>query len=51
MSPDEKFLISGVGRTNREEYAPIYVYEIESKNYNFNLKKKLNLHFKCMQNM
>ena len=51
MSPNGKFLISGVGCTNREEYAPIYVYEIESRNYNLNftLKKKLNFHFKGVQ--
>ena len=51
MSPDGKHLVAGVGCTNREEYAPIYVYEIESRNYNlyFSLKKKLNFHFKGVQ--
>ena len=53
MSPDGKHLVTGVGCTNREEYAPIFVYEIESRNYNlnFNLKKKLNFHFKGVQNL
>ena len=51
MSPDGKHLVTGVGCTNREEYAPIFVYEIVSKNYvlQFNLKKKLNFHFKGVQ--
>ena len=51
MSPDGKYLIAGVGCTNKEEYAPIFVYEIVSKNYtlNFSLKKKLNFHFKGVQ--
>ena len=51
MSSDGKHLVAGVGCTNREEYAPIYVYEIESRNYNlfFSLKKKLNFHFKGVQ--
>jgi hypothetical protein len=33
MSPDGNNLISGVGCTNMEEYAPIFVYEIVMKNY------------------
>ena len=51
ISPDGKFLLSAVGCTNKEEYAPIFVYEIENKNngINFNFKKKLNFHFKGIQ--
>ena len=49
MSPDGKHLVAGVGYTNREEYASIYVYEIESRNYNLYFKKKLNFHFKGVQ--
>ena len=47
ITPDGKHLISSVGCTNREEYAPIYIYE--TFNLNFNLKKKLNFHFKGIQ--
>ena len=51
MSPDGKHLISGVGCTNKEEYAPIFVYQIELKKNKviFELKKKLNFHFKGVQ--
>ena len=51
MTSDGKNLIAGVGCTNREEYAPIYVYDIEILNnsMNFILKKKLNFHFKGVQ--
>ena len=47
ITPDGKHLISTVGCTNREEYAPIFIYE--TFNLNFNLKKKLNFHFKGIQ--
>ena len=49
MTPDGKHLISTVGCTNKEEYAPIFVYE--TFNSNFNLKKKLNFHFKGIQHI
>ena len=49
MTPDGKHLISTVGCTNREEYAPIFIYE--TFNLNFTLKKKLNFHFKGIQHI
>ena len=49
MTPNGKYLISAVGCTNREEYAPIFIYE--TFNLNFILKKKLNFHFKGIQNI
>ena len=49
MTLDGKYLISTVGCTNREEYAPIFIYE--TFNLNFNLKKKLNFHFKGIQHI
>ena len=49
MTPDGKHLISTVGCTNREEYAPIFIYE--TFNLDFILKKKLNFHFKGIQHI
>ena len=49
ITPDGKHLISTVGCTNREEYAPIFIYE--TFNLNFTLKKKLNFHFKGIQHI
>ena len=49
MTQDGKHLISTVGCTNREEYAPIFVYE--TFNLNFILKKTLNFHFKGIQHI
>ena len=49
MTPNGKYLISAVGCTNREEYAPIFIYE--TFNLDFVLKKKLNFHFKGIQNI
>ena len=49
MTPNGKYLISAVGSANREEYAPIFVYE--TFNLNFILKKKLNFHFKGIQHI
>jgi len=45
LSPKGNFLITGVGCINRNEYAPILIYETK----NFTLKKKLNFHFKGIQ--
>ena len=46
ISPNANYLISGIGCINKEEYAAIFVYDIKN---NFNLKKKLNFHFKGIQ--
>ena len=47
LSPNGNFLVNGVGCINREEYAPILIYET----MNFTLKKKLNFHFKGIQSI
>ncbi len=49
LAPNGKYLIGTVGCTNREEYAPILIYE--TMNLNFVLKKKLNFHFKGVQHI
>jgi WD40 repeat protein len=49
LAPNGKYLVSTVGCTNREEYAPIIIYE--TNNLNFVLKKKLNFHFKGVQHI
>ena len=49
LAPNGKYLIGTVGCTNREEYAPILIYE--TNNLNFTLKKKLNFHFKGVQHI
>ena len=49
LTSDGKYLVSAVGSTNKEEYAPIFVYE--TFNLNFVLKKKLNFHFKGIQHI
>ena len=46
ISPNANYLISGIGCINKEEYAAIFVYDIKN---DFNLKKKLNFHFKGIQ--
>ena len=47
LSNDLKFLISGVGQINKEEYASIFVYDTIS----FELVRRLNLHPKGVQNI
>ena len=49
LAPNGKYLVSTVGCTNRDEYAPIIIYE--TNNLNFVLKKKLNFHFKGVQHI
>ncbi|MCQ2816953.1 MAG: WD40 repeat domain-containing protein [archaeon] len=47
LSPDNKYLIAGVGSVNRDEYAAILPYDAET----FQLKKKLNFHFRGVQKL
>ena len=49
LTPNGKYLISTVGCSNREEFAPILIYE--TKDLAFKLKKKLNFHFKGVQHI
>jgi WD40 repeat protein len=49
LTNDGKFLIGAVGCTNREEFAPIFVYD--TRKLSFVLKKKLNFHFKGVQHI
>ena len=45
MTPDGKYLISGAGIANKDEIAPICVWDTS----NWTLKKKLNFHYKGIQ--
>jgi hypothetical protein len=45
MSPDGKYLVSGSGLANKEETAPICIWDIQT----WNLKKKLPFHYKGIQ--
>ncbi len=45
MTLDGKFLISGAGLANKDEIAPICVWDTS----NWSLKKKLNFHYKGIQ--
>lgn len=45
LSPNNKYLIAGVGCAKRDEFAAILPYETDT----FKLKKKLNFHYKGIQ--
>ena len=45
LSDDSKYLIAGIGKKNREQFASIFIYETN----NFSLIKKLNIHPKGVQ--
>ena len=45
LSNNFRYLIAGIGKKNREEYASIFIYETD----HFSLKKRLNLHPKGIQ--
>ena len=45
LSDDSKYLIAGIGKKNREQFASIFIFETN----NFSLIKKLNIHPKGIQ--